>query len=132
MTAASRPPSAAASGLVPPLTLRVAAGLVVAQTLGEAIGIGWREDFKWPLRIALILVISTQIVFAMWARRFSPGSMFALFAYQIATVVVALATRAPIVLRVVLAGSAITTFALLAASLRAFPEPDLQLSRGPR
>ena len=64
----------AATELAPPFTLRLAATLAVGQTLGEAVGIGWRDDLKWPLRIALILVISTQILFALGARRFSPGS----------------------------------------------------------
>jgi hypothetical protein len=124
--------AAAATELAPPLTLRLAATLAVAQTLGEAVGIGWREDLKWPLRITLILVIGTQILFARGARRFSPGSVFALFAYQIATVVVVLAMRAPGPLRVLLGTSAVATFVLLAASPRAFPPPDITPSRGPR
>jgi hypothetical protein len=122
----------AATALAPPLTLRLATALAAAQTLGEAIGIGWRDDFKWPLRIVLILIVSTQLLFAAWARRFSPGAVFGLFAYQIGTVVVAVATEAPVALRLLLAASAVTTFALLAASLPAFPPPDIQISRGPR
>lgn len=118
--------------LVPPFTLRLATTLAVAETLGEAIGIGWRDDLRWPLRIALILVISTQILFALGARRFSPGSVFALFAYQIATVVVTLRMRAPVPLRLLLGTSAVATFALLAASLSAFPPPEIKTSRGPR
>ncbi|MGI8664318.1 MAG: hypothetical protein ACR2LQ_14075 [Acidimicrobiales bacterium] len=122
----------AAVGLTPPLTLRLATALAVVQTIGECIAIGWREDFKWPLRVALILVIGVQILFARWARRFSPGGVLCLFAYQIATIVVALATSAPLWLRFLLGGSALSTFALLAASLSAFPSPDIPISRGPR
>jgi hypothetical protein len=116
-----------------PLTLRVATGLAVMQTVGESIAIGWRDELKWPLRIALILVICTQIVFAAWARRYSPGAAFGLFAYQIATVVVAVASSAAPALRALLAASAVATFVLLAASLSAFPSADVRMSspRGP-
>lgn len=128
-----RAPAVAPGEAVAPLALRLATTIVVLQTVGEAVGIGWREDLRWPLRIALILVISAQVVFARWARRLSPGSVFALFAYQITAVLVAVGGRAPVPLRGLLGASAVAVGALLVASLPAFPEPDLPLHpRGPR
>ena len=113
----------------PPVTLRVAAALVVVMTVGELVYVASRDELTVGLRIGLMVVVAVQVVFAQGALRFGAGSALGLFACEFMTVVAAIGGRGPVAIRVVLAAAAITVAVLLARSLRAFPSPTTPLRR---
>ena len=118
--------------MTPPATLRAAASLVVVQTVAVAAGIAWRNELRVPLRIALIAILATQVLFARRTLRFSPGGVFGLFSFQISLAVAGLASAAPVPLRIALVASCVVVGVLMSLSLAAFPSPDLTINRGLR
>ena len=111
------------------MTLRVAAGIVVAMTVCELVYVASRDELTVGLRVGLMLVVALQVVFAQGALRFGAGSVLGLFACEGMTVVAAIGGRGPIVVRLLLAAAAITVIVLLMRSLPAFPTPTTPLTR---
>ncbi len=133
MSAAASPePGATASGLeaTPPATLRAAAIVVTAQAVVEAAAIAWRSELKGALRVVLVLIVLSQVLFARRMLRFSAGSVFAIFAFEIGALVAMISSGFALELRIVLAVAAVAAMVLIGASLSAFPTPDLPMNRG--
>jgi hypothetical protein len=109
-----------------PWTLRAAAGLVSIEALVESVAVSGRTNLTVGLRVALVLCIALKWLFAWRALRLGPGAALGLLLLEGTTVVAALgAVDTDALVRVALAGTAVTVIALLAASLHAFPTPAL-------
>ena len=108
---------------VPPATLRAAATVVTLQAVCEMVSVAGRTELVVGLRISLMLVIGLQLVFAARLSRYSAGSVFGLFAFELMTLVAGAVSGGSLLIRGALALSSITVIALLGASLSAFPSP---------
>ena len=108
-----------------PRTLRWAAGVIVVQAGCEVVYVASRSELTWGLRVALMLVLSLQFVFARGAVRLSAGSVLALLAFEAMAVVAAIAGDGPLVARAALALTAVSVMVLLLVSIPAFPSPEL-------
>ncbi len=113
----------------PPLTLRAAAGLVVAETAAELLVVAWRDQLTIALRVALMAAIALQLLFARLALRRSAGAVFGLLLSQLTAVLVAVGSGGPVWARSTLAVVAVTIAGLLLASAHAFPSPELRARR---
>ena len=108
-----------------PRTLAWACSLVVLQTAAEVAYVIGRDEYTPGLRIALAAVLTLQLVFAQGAMRMSAGSVLALMAYEMMTIVAAIAGDGAFVIRGALAASAVSVMVLLLVSISAFPPPDM-------
>lgn len=105
--------------------LRVAAVIVVGQTLAEVVDVASRSELTVALRVALMVVLSFQLLFARAVLRFSAAAVFGLLAFQLMTIVAAIGARGWVGGRIVLAASALAVIVCLLAALPAFPTPNL-------
>jgi hypothetical protein len=109
-----------------PNALRLAAAVVSAEAIVEAVVISRREELTPGLRVMLLLFLSLKWVFAVGVLRLRSGAALGLFLLEGTSVVAALgAVGAPAAARVALAASALVTIVLVASSLHAFPEAPL-------
>jgi hypothetical protein len=99
--------------------------LVVLQTAAELAYVAGRHELTWGLRIALMLVVSLQLLFARGAFHQSAGSVLGLLALEAMAVVAAIAGDGALVVRGALALTAVTVMVLLMVSIASFPSPDL-------
>jgi len=119
---AARSPAEAAR----PWTLGAAVALVSIEALVEAVAVAGRSSLTPGLRTLLVLCISLKWLFAWRATRLSAGAALGLLLLQGTTVVAAFgAVDSPAAVRLGLGAVAAASIALLAASLHAFPAPDL-------
>lgn len=109
-----------------PWTLRAAAGLVSVEALAEGVAVVGRTALTPGLRVLLVLCLSLKWLFAWRALRLSAGAALGLLLLEGTTVVAALgAVSSGAGVRLALGVTAATVIALLAASLHAFPAPEL-------
>ncbi len=109
-----------------PWTLRAAAGLVSVEALVESVAVVGRTALTPGLRVLLVLCLSLKWLFAWGALRLSAGAAMGLLLLEGTTIVAALgAVSSGAGIRVALGVTAGTVIALLAASLHAFPGPEL-------
>ena len=109
-----------------PWTLRAAAGLVSVEALVESVAVVGRTALTPGLRVLLVLCVSLKWLFAWRALRLGAGAALGLLLLEGTTVVAALgATSSDVGARLALGGTAVTVIALVAASLHAFPSPEL-------
>lgn len=109
-----------------PLTLRGAAGLVSLEALVEAIVVTGRDELTFGLRAGLLMSLSLKWVFAWLVLRRNAGAVLGLLLLEGTTVVAALgAVEASGGARLALGVTAATVIVLTAASLHAFPSPEL-------
>jgi len=100
-------------------------GIIVVQVVLEVAYVAGRSELTWGLRVALMLVLSLQLVFARGAWRLSAGSVLGLLAFEAMAVVAAIASDGPLVVRGALALAAVSVMVLLVMSISAFPSPEL-------
>jgi hypothetical protein len=109
-----------------PWTLRAAAGLVSVEALAEGVAVVGRTALTPGLRVLLVLCLSLKWLFAWRALRLGAGAALGLLLLEGTTVVAALgAVSSGAGVRLALGVTAATVIALLAASLHAFPAPEL-------
>lgn len=109
-----------------PWTLRAAAGLVSVEALVESVAVVGRTALTPGLRVLLVLCVSLKWLFAWRALRLGAGAALGLLLLEGTTVVAALgAESSDVGPRLALGATAVTVIALLAASLHAFPSPEL-------
>lgn len=109
-----------------PWTLRAAAGLVSVEALAEGVAVVGRTALTPGLRVLLVLCLSLKWLFAWGALRLSAGAALGLLLLEGTTIVAALgAVSSGAGVRLALGVTAATVIALLAASLHAFPAPEL-------
>jgi hypothetical protein len=108
-----------------PRSLRVAATIVVLQTVAEMAYVAGRKELTPGLRVGLIGVLALQLVFMRGAWRLSAGSVFGLLAFEAMAIVAAIGNDGALWVRGALAASALGVMALLMMSISAFPSPDL-------
>lgn len=109
-----------------PWTLRAAAGLVSVEALAEGVAVVGRTALTPGLRVLLVLCLSLKWLFAWRALRLSAGAALGLLLLEGTTIVAALgAVSSGAGVRLALGVTAATVIALLAASLHAFPAPEL-------
>jgi len=109
-----------------PWTLRAAAGLVSIEALVEGLVVSARGELTPGLRVGLVACIGLKWLFAWRALRRSAGAALGLLMLEGTTVVAALgAVEADPGARLALGVTAGAVIALLAASLHAFPPPEL-------
>ena len=109
-----------------PWTLRAAAGLVSVEALVESVAVVGRTALTPGLRVLLVLCLSLKWLFAWRALRLGAGAALGLFLLEGTTIVAALgAVSSAACARLALGVTAATVIALLAASLHAFPAPEL-------
>jgi hypothetical protein len=109
-----------------PGTLRAAAALISVEAVVESAVIAHREELTPGLRVMLILFLSLKWLFSWRALKLRPGPMMGLFLLEGTSAVAALgAVHAPTPARLALAGAAVLACVLLAASLHAFPTPEI-------
>jgi hypothetical protein len=109
-----------------PGTLRAAAALISVEAVVEAAVIAHREELTQGLRVMLILFLSLKWVFSWRALKLKAGPMLGLFLLEGTSAVAALgAVHAPTGARLALAAAAVLACVLLAASLHAFPTPEI-------
>lgn len=120
---ASAPDAGAAAR---PWTLSAVVGIVSAEALVEAVAVSGRSSLTVGLRVGLVLCISLKWLFSWRVLHRSHGAALGLFLLQGTTLVAALgAVDSPVPVRAGLGAAALASLALLAASLHAFPEPQL-------
>jgi hypothetical protein len=109
-----------------PWTLRAAAGLVSVEALVECVAVLGRSALTPGLRLLLVLCVALKWLFAWRVLHLSAGAALGLLLLEGTTAVAALgAVEADLLARGALGATAITVIALLAASLHAFPSPEL-------
>jgi hypothetical protein len=109
-----------------PWTLRAAAGLVSVEALVESVAVVGRTALTPGLRMLLVLCLSLKWLFAWGALRLGAGAAMGLLLLEGTTIVAALgAVSSGAGVRLALGVTAATVIALLAASLHAFPAPEL-------
>lgn len=115
-----------ATRVEPPWTLRAAAGLVSVEALVECVSVVGRTNLTAGLRTMLVVSLALKWLFAWRALRLSAGAALGLLLLEGTTVVAAFgAVDTDPWVRTALGASALSVIALLAASLHAFPSPDL-------
>lgn len=105
--------------------LQTAVVIVVGQTLAEVASVASRSELTVALRVALMVVLAFQLLFARAVLRYSAAAVFGLLAFQLMTIVAAIGGRGWVGGRLLLAASAIAVIACLLAALPAFPTPSL-------
>ncbi len=108
-----------------PGTLRAAAAVISIEAVVEAVVIAHREDLTPGLRVILLLFLSLKWVFAWRAQKLRAGPALGLFLLEGTTAVASLGLHAPVPARLALGATAVLACGLLAASLHAFPTPEL-------
>jgi len=109
-----------------PWTLPAVTALVGAEALVEAVAVAARTSLTPGLRAGLVLCVALKGLFAWRVLHRSHGAALGLFLLQGTTLVAALgAVGSPGAVRLALGAAAVASIALLAASLHAFPEPQL-------
>ena len=108
-----------------PRPLVWAVDVIVLQTAVELAYVAGRSELTVGLRIALMVIVAWQLVFARGAWRMSPGSVLGLFAFEGMAVVAAVAGDGALVVRGALACASIAVIVLLLVSIASFPSPDL-------
>src|SRR5690606_525140 len=99
---------------------------VGVEALVEAVVVAGRSGLTPGLRVGLVLCIGLKGLFAWRALHRSHGAALGLFLLQGTTLVAAFgAVGAPSAVRLALAAAALASIGLLAASLHAFPAPQL-------
>lgn len=119
-------PSSPFTGVEPPWTLRAAASLVSVEALVECVAVVGRTNLTPGLRAMLVVSLALKWLFAWRALRLSAGAALGLLLLEGTTVVAALgAVDTDALVRAALGATALSVIALVAASLHAFPSPDL-------
>ena len=108
-----------------PRPLVWAVDAIVLQTAAELAYVAGRSELTVGLRIALMVVVALQLVFARGALRMSAGSVLGLFAFEGMAAVAAVAGEGALVVRGALAFVSIAVIVLLLVSIPSFPSPDL-------
>ena len=108
-----------------PRPLVWAVDVIVLQTAVELAYVAGRSELTVGLRIALMVIVAWQLVFARGAWRMSAGSVLGLFAFEGMAVVAAVAGDGALVVRGALACASIAVIVLLLVSIASFPSPDL-------
>lgn len=108
-----------------PRSLVWAVDLVILETTAELAYVAGRRELTVGLRIALMVIVALQFVFALGALRQSAGSVLALFAFEGMAVVAAVAGDGSLLVRGALASVSIAVIVLLLVSIASFPSPDL-------
>ena len=112
--------------MLAPARLRVAATLVSAEAVVEAVVIARRDELVPGFRIFLILVLSLKWLWASGVTRLKPGAALGLFMIEGVSIVAAFgAVDAPLGARIALVATAALSIGLVASSLHAFPEARL-------
>jgi hypothetical protein len=102
-----------------------AVNLVVLQTAAELAYVAGRGELTVGLRIALMVVVALQLLFARGLLRQSAGSVFGLLAFEVTAIVAAVAGDGALIVRAALASVSIAVVVLLLVSIASFPSPDL-------
>lgn len=97
----------------------VETGLEIAFVIG-------REDYGPGGKGLLVLLFALKLVFAHFVRRLSAGAVFGLVLFELGALPVAAGADYAVVLRLLLVGCVISTIALLASCLHAFPSPEVR------
>lgn len=119
------PPSPTAR-VEPPWSLRAAASVVSVEALAECVAVVGRTNLTPGLRAMLVVSLGFKWLFAWRVLRLSAGAALGLLLLEGTTVVAAFgAVDSGLLVRVALGSTAVTVIALVAASLHAFPTPDL-------
>ena len=108
-----------------PRPLVWAVNVIVLQTAVELAYVAGRSELTVGLRALLMVVVAMQFVFARGALRLSAGSVLGLLAFELMTIVAAVAGDGAIVVRGALASVSIAVIVLLMVSIASFPSPDL-------
>lgn len=108
-----------------PRSLVWAVDLLIIQAVVELAYVAGRSELTVGLRVALMVIVALQFVFASGALRQSAGSVLALFAFEGTAVLAAIAGDGALAVRGALASVSIAVIVLLAVSIASFPSPDL-------
>jgi hypothetical protein len=110
----------------PPWSLRAAASVVSVEALAECVAVVGRTNLTPGLRAMLVVSLGFKWLFAWRVLRLSAGAALGLLLLEGTTVVAAFgAVDSGLLVRVALGSTALMVIALVAASLHAFPTPDL-------
>lgn len=108
-----------------PWTLHAAFWIVLVESLAECAFVVVRSTYG-PGGKALVLVgFLTKIVLADRARKLSPGAVLGLFVFEVVGILVAIGADWVLEARLALVAAVVAVCSLLAASLHAFPTPEL-------
>lgn len=123
--AASSAPAPKPERARPPITLVAACWLAAAEGAAEVVHLAGRDELTPGLRVFVALIVGAKLPLARAALRLSSVGAMGLFLYEATSLTVAAVGGFDGTIRVVLAVVAFAVGGLLAASLHAFPTPEL-------
>lgn len=110
----------------PPATLLLALIATAVLAAAQVVHVAGRDELVVALRLFLVAVVAFQVVLAAFAARRSAGAALGLLACQLTTAVASLGGGfGDDAQRILYAGGSVLVFALVAASLSAFPSVAL-------
>jgi hypothetical protein len=110
---------------VVPWTLHAAFWLVLVESVAEGAFVLGRDDYGPGGKALVLLAFAAKVAFAHRARRFSAGGVLGLLVFEPVGILVALSAEWAMGLRLLLVANVVAVYALVLASLRAFPTPEL-------